>query len=516
MKKKIASMIVGMLVVATFVHITVLGNGLKTDTENSRDVGPFYSSQAMGSPRLLVEPQFSQLDWYYLGDPLTLNSLWGQMEIIAQPGSAFWYMNVVADAGFGPAWVIQNYPIFPVQYGVPDDQMINFNLQELGLHEGMQLQTLSVIIAIDQAPQTAPPQGQPSPYDVHPTVRDAWGHTIDPPGSVGMPPGHQATVGVNHAVKHINTTASVQEAKNNCITGAYARSIKWLDNIYDLPGLPAGKTAQDVYDDLNKSGVGQGSGQGLTEQQMLERKAAYLKGLDGNAVTKFVDLTGWMNNSVKGCTEENPANLADWLMEELKTEDVEVCYDHHCIMLTGMYTQGDKTFLEYRDDEKQGNATAGDTAEKEGQLTKVGNAWQFDGSGVDYVVSESINKAPNAPTIDGPTSGKPGVKYDFTLSATDPDGNKVMYFVDWGDGTQTNWTGPNASGAPVILSHTFLKKGTYIVKGKAKDIYGNESDWGTLQVKMPITQQTGIHSLLERILARFPHAFPILRYLFGL
>jgi len=97
-----------------------------------------------------------------------------------------------------------------------------------------------------------------------------------------------------------------------------------------------------------------------------------------------------MSANVTGCTEETPDNLKEWLEKELKTEDVELCYDSHCIAITGIYTQGDKTFLEYRDDENQGNDSAGDTAEKEGELTHTADGWTFDGSGVDYVVSDSV------------------------------------------------------------------------------------------------------------------------------
>ena len=186
---------------------------------------------------------------------------------------------------------------------------------------------------------------------------------------------------------------AVQEAHNNCITGSYARSLKWLDNEYDLENVPNTKSAQDIYDDLVGLGVGNGTGSGISEEAMLEAKAEYFEGLDGRAVTKFVDLTGWMSDDVEGCTEEKPENLKDWLEEELETEDVEMCYNGHCVTITGIYEQGGKTFLEYRDDERQGNPDEGDTAEKEGELTQVaGGGWNFKGAQVDYIVSESLEE----------------------------------------------------------------------------------------------------------------------------
>ena len=184
----------------------------------------------------------------------------------------------------------------------------------------MPLGEIIAIITYDLDPQQTQPQGEFYPNYVTTSIRDAWGHTIEIPETVGKPEGHKANGEVENATKHTNVP-SVQEYHNNCITGSYARSIKWLDNEYGLENLPAGTTAQDIYDDLNESGVGHGSGQGKTEEEMLEIKAAYLSGLDGRAVTKFVDLTGWMSNNVTGCTEETPDNLKDWLEEELETED---------------------------------------------------------------------------------------------------------------------------------------------------------------------------------------------------
>jgi hypothetical protein len=48
---------------------------------------------------------------------------------------------------------------------------------------------------------------------------------------------------------------------------------------------------------------------------------------------------------------------------------------------------------------------------------------------------------------------------------------------------------------------------------KVKDLAENESDWEELEVSMPKNKQTTTHPILERILARFPNAFPILRHI---
>jgi hypothetical protein len=133
-----------------------------------------------------------------------------------------------------------------------------------------------------------------------------------------------------------------------------------------------------------------------------------------------------------------------------------------------------------------------------------------------FIISKNPleNLPPVEPIINGPTNGKAGTSYDYNFTATDPDGDDVKYYIEWGDGN-TEWTGFSASGTPVIVSHTWDEEDTYIITAKAQDEYGLESDWATLEVEMPVNQQV-TNPLLQMILERFPNAFPILRYLLGL
>jgi hypothetical protein len=96
-----------------------------------------------------------------------------------------------------------------------------------------------------------------------------------------------------------------------------------------------------------------------------------------------------------------------------------------------------------------------------------------------------VDRPPNTPTIDGPATGKVGISYLYTITTTDPDGDMVYYFIDWGDNTTDGWIGPYASGATATINHMWSEKGTYTIKVKAKDMLDVESDWGTLVVTMP-------------------------------
>jgi len=100
-------------------------------------------------------------------------------------------------------------------------------------------------------------------------------------------------------------------------------------------------------------------------------------------------------------------------------------------------------------------------------------------------ISIVLNNPPDTPSISGPASGKPGVTYLYTFVTTDSDDDFVYYFVDWGDETNSGWIGPRNSGEQASTTHSWNEQGTYTVRVKAKDVPGDESGWGTLDVTMP-------------------------------
>jgi len=93
------------------------------------------------------------------------------------------------------------------------------------------------------------------------------------------------------------------------------------------------------------------------------------------------------------------------------------------------------------------------------------------------VFIEIPNTPPEIPVIDGPTTGKPGKSYEYTFTASDSNGDKILYSIDWGDNTTSGWIGPFPSGVELKREHTWSEKGSYIVKAKTKDNHGAESNW---------------------------------------
>ncbi len=116
--------------------------------------------------------------------------------------------------------------------------------------------------------------------------------------------------------------------------------------------------------------------------------------------------------------------------------------------------------------------------------------------------------APEIPNIEGPTEGKPEIEYDFTFVSTDPEGDDVFYYLDWGDGQIEEWMGPYTSGEEVIKNHSWNKQGIYIVKAKAKDNFEHESDWGIFEVKIPRSRLTSI-TYLQKLIENLSGIFPI-------
>jgi len=133
------------------------------------------------------------------------------------------------------------------------------------------------------------------------------------------------------------------------------------------------------------------------------------------------------------------------------------------------------------------------------------------------VNSTATNNPPEKPSKpSGETQGQTGTSYPYSTSAIDPDGDKLEYGWDWdGDDTVDEWDNNNSnyylSGTPISTSHAWPTDGTYNIKVKAKDIYGEESEWSDpLSITMP--KNKGLYFILLDCLERF---FPQIYLLFS-
>ena len=99
-----------------------------------------------------------------------------------------------------------------------------------------------------------------------------------------------------------------------------------------------------------------------------------------------------------------------------------------------------------------------------------------------YSVQTSSPNTPSTPS--GDTVFDVGSSGDYTTSTTDPDGEKIRYIFDWGDGTKTT-SDFYASGDTATVNKEWTKKGNFTVKVKARDKFGGESSWSdSIQVEV--------------------------------
>jgi hypothetical protein len=130
----------------------------------------------------------------------------------------------------------------------------------------------------------------------------------------------------------------------------------------------------------------------------------------------------------------------------------------------------------------------------------------------------TTNQPPNTPSKPtGQVNGDVGTSYTYTSTTIDLDGDKIYYWFNWGDGTNSGWIGPFTSGTAGSASHTWTTKGNYQITVKAKDDpYGAESGFSPpLTVTMP-RGKLPINTMFLRFLERFPNSFPLLRHILGL
>ena len=110
----------------------------------------------------------------------------------------------------------------------------------------------------------------------------------------------------------------------------------------------------------------------------------------------------------------------------------------------------------------------------------AGYTWSYGAGDADVwlIKIPGQNQAPNKPsTAQGETDGKAGEEYTYATSTSDPDGDKIWYKWDWGDGTTSDWIGPYNSGEICEISHVWNIENDYQIKIMAKDIIDAESFW---------------------------------------
>ncbi len=70
----------------------------------------------------------------------------------------------------------------------------------------------------------------------------------------------------------------------------------------------------------------------------------------------------------------------------------------------------------------------------------------------------------------------------YSSRTQEPDGETISYGFEWGDGSESGWSDPVASGTGISSTHSWAHPGNYTVRARAKDLWGNLSAWSESMV----------------------------------
>ena len=122
-----------------------------------------------------------------------------------------------------------------------------------------------------------------------------------------------------------------------------------------------------------------------------------------------------------------------------------------------------------------------------------------------YLATETgINEKPVV-SINGPVKVTEDELTEFTFTITDAEEDNVSLYVDWGDETNTGWSGPYSDYPIVINLEHAWPEGKYTISADVKDPYQN-GEGDSLQISSPFIRSfdSYIFNLLQRIIQRFP------------
>jgi hypothetical protein len=372
----------------------------------------------------LFKVQAAQLDWFASDrTEVARDTFWLGFEYTYHPladGDRF--LNVVAKApGGNEAWVIENLPIFEDVSAEhePVRETAYVNLAQLGLQPGDDLTSICYTATLTSDLLETQPTGELKCLDVSAldyVAGDAESFALAGPFDPGAPEPisfqeKPTKLGANRK-QNFN---SVQEGENQCMAGALARSLDWLNREYTLGSK---KKAQQIYADLVKAGAtqlpGPGDSAAAAEGKRLAAKQTYVnQQFGGKVVTKTWD-PGANVDTPTGMTESG-GDFAAWLKAEWETEDVELAFRSngfaHIVTLTEVAENADGSFkVKFRDDAQQRDGNGGDNGPKNGKIFQSGGTWYFGSTSfpLRFAISESpVTPTPTRTPTATPTSTTP-------------------------------------------------------------------------------------------------------------
>ncbi len=127
---------------------------------------------------------------------------------------------------------------------------------------------------------------------------------------------------------------------------------------------------------------------------------------------------------------------------------------------------------------------------------------------LDWFYNGQSSEPPTEPIITGPNNGIINEDYQFDFYSLDPEGDYISYYIDWGDYTGGEWIGPLQSGLSGTTTHSWTYTGAFVIKAKAVDEHGSESEWSYHTISMP---KNKIKNICDIFFIWFYRHFPNLK-----
>ncbi len=102
------------------------------------------------------------------------------------------------------------------------------------------------------------------------------------------------------------------------------------------------------------------------------------------------------------------------------------------------------------------------------------------------IITDKPNLPPNKPTVSGNIIGSINIDYDYTVIATDPDNDNILYIFVWDDSTNDTISPFFANNTAFNTSHNWTSAGIYTIKIYVKDTSNATSERAELTVFIDI------------------------------
>ncbi len=137
------------------------------------------------------------------------------------------------------------------------------------------------------------------------------------------------------------------------------------------------------------------------------------------------------------------------------------------------------------------------------------------------VDDKELEEPPEKPTIAGPSTSKVGVRCEYRIRSVDPQNDDIYYEIKCSDCPVAHIvkTCCCCSGEEILFTHCwddfYQKNNPFVIKARAIDIHGHESEWETFNVEITINAKNA-YPFLNRFFQNYPVIYQLLTRLMNI